>query len=338
MIKEITVYLGLILLFPVLLKGDVVSLENGDRLSGEVEGLSKGKLIFSTAYAGKVKIDWSRVTRLSTVGEYVVQFISGRSATGTIQSREVAVATIESAPPQVVPLTDIVTIRKSAALVEKAGLLDTWHGNADFGYSVRGGNSDVKNLTLNFEPERRTASNRTWIRLQSLYNVQNQVVSSGLYRGQVRYERYLDQHLFVFVVGLMEKDRRKSIDLRTSQGGGAGWRLMSGAGMALSLFGGATFLQERFTGSPRNFSGEALAGLEMQTKTFPPFVISTKSQILPMIGSSRYRLEWDGNIRVPVLAGFTLGVQLFDYFDSSPLPPQVKRNDFGVLSTLGFSF
>ena len=51
-------------------KTDVVYFNNGDRLTGEIKGLEKGKLELSTSTAGTVNIEWDKVARIET-GQYL---------------------------------------------------------------------------------------------------------------------------------------------------------------------------------------------------------------------------------------------------------------------------
>ena len=106
----------------------------------------------------------------------------------------------------------------------------------------------------------------------------------------------------------------------------------------LSLFGGLTFLQENFEGLDRTLSAEAITGLEFESARFEPFIISTLAQLLPILTDSRYRVQWSANLRVPLFAGFNLGLQMFDNFDSDPPQIDVRKNDFGIVSTVGYAF
>ena len=49
----------LIFVAPILHGADTVILDNGDRLTGELQTLEEGKLSFKTDYAGTLSIDWS---------------------------------------------------------------------------------------------------------------------------------------------------------------------------------------------------------------------------------------------------------------------------------------
>ena len=50
-------------------KTDVVVFQNGDRLTGEVKGLDRGRLSFDTDATGTIAIEWARVKSVDTAGE-----------------------------------------------------------------------------------------------------------------------------------------------------------------------------------------------------------------------------------------------------------------------------
>ncbi len=56
------------------------------------------------------------------------------------------------------------------------------------------------------------------------------------------------------------------------------------------------------------------------------------------VQSGRYRIEYDSSARIPLVAGLTWRLSLFDRFDSAPPREEVEQNDYGMVSTFGFSF
>ena len=335
-VKKVLICVVVVLANLCSLAADTVHLTNGDHLTGQIESLTSAKLTFQTTYAGTLTIEWNHIATLSTSEPFVVEFISGVTATGTISSPEPGTLQIGANLPT--PVTQVVAIRKEAASAKRGGFLASWNGRTDVGYTFVRGNTRIDNLTINFEPEWKTSINRIRTQVQSLYSVQDDAASSNMHRVQTRYDRFLSPRTFIFAQGRVETDQREKLDLRTSQGVGLGMEFLLDPLTQLSILGGMTFLQEDFQHLDTQLNAQAVAGVEFETARLVPFVIGSKSQFLPILTDGRYRLEWSANIRIPLLGGFNLGLQMFDNFDSDPPQTNVKKNDFGVISTFGFAF
>ena len=345
--KNLHISLGVVLTICLPLWADHVELNNGDRLTGDIKNLSSGQLNFETHYAGPLQIQWAHVKSLSTSEPFLVQLANGKSSHGLISSSDPGLLNIGSSVS--VSTKEIVSIQKEVATLSAPGLFQNWTGSIDGGYNFNRGNTDIENLAISFQPERETDTDRIRVRARSFYSVQNRAylpgvgiseirISSNMQMGQARYDRFMGSKSFIFALGRVEKDERERLNLRTSQGGGFGMEFRPSSQTYVSLFGGLTFLQEDFENIEKKFSAEGLAGIEFETDRFAPFIISSKGQLLPGFSEDRYRLEWDLSIRIPLFAGFNLGMEMFENFDSNPPRENVRKSDFGLISTIGLTF
>lgn len=325
-----------VLVNPCFLTADTIHLTNGDRLTGEIQSLASANFTFQTAYAGTLVLAWDQIQALSTGSPMVVEFADGVSARGMLSSPQPRTLQIDSNPP--VSFAQVVAMYKEGAAPEKPSFLESWGGSADLGYTLVRGNTSIDNLTLNFHPVRKTETDRIKILAQSLYSVQDDAEASSMHSVQGRYDRFLSSRIFFFLKGLVETDEREKLDLRTSEGGGFGIEFALDPVTQLSILGGMTVLQENFKGLDRTINAEVIAAMELETRRFEPFVIGTTSQLLPILGEGRYRVLWSANIRIPLFAGISMGLQMFDNFDSKPPRIDVKKNDFGLVSTVGYTF
>ena len=65
-------------------KTDVVVLINGDRITGEIKSLSRGQLDYKTDDAGRLKIEWDKILRVTSNRYYEVEMSSGVRYFGTL--------------------------------------------------------------------------------------------------------------------------------------------------------------------------------------------------------------------------------------------------------------
>ncbi len=318
--------------------GDIVNLNNGDRLSGDIQSLESGKLALSTSYAGTITVDWHAISSLTSANSYKVQLDTGQVLKGSLSSpgsQELQVGPSES---QTVTFAQIRSIEEIQAPTAKPGVLQDWHGNADVGFTVTRGNSNVTNLSVSVRPERITDLTRIRASFHALYDMQNGSVASNRQVGRLRYDYFLGVNAFVFGVGSAEKDAQQLLRYRTSEGGGFGWHWGGQGVTQYSLFGGMTFMQEAYRSQLARRDAQGLLGADLNTTVLPGVDLSTSAQITPVVENGRYRIDWTANIQVPLMERFHLGFQIFDYFDSSPPEAGVKKNDFGTVWSLGYKF
>jgi hypothetical protein len=64
---------------------DVVVLRNGDRLTGELTELDRGRLTFKTDDVGTVAIEWDDVAGVTAAATFEVEDLDGRQYFGALQ-------------------------------------------------------------------------------------------------------------------------------------------------------------------------------------------------------------------------------------------------------------
>jgi hypothetical protein len=66
---------------------DVIELDNGDHITGEVLELASGQLKFKTDHAGTLYIDWTHVASLTTDQPLRIELIDGQHLSGSARKR-----------------------------------------------------------------------------------------------------------------------------------------------------------------------------------------------------------------------------------------------------------
>src|SRR6185503_11073737 len=59
-------------------KTDIVVLSNGDRITGEISSLERGRLEYKTDDIGTLQVEWDNVARLEAVGMFEIVTRDGR--------------------------------------------------------------------------------------------------------------------------------------------------------------------------------------------------------------------------------------------------------------------
>lgn len=316
---------------------DQVVLKNQDRLTGTVASLKDGKLMFKTSYAGEIAIAWAEVASLQTDQAQEVVLSDGRETNASLApAGEEGFARLQD-PAQTgqVALTDIVSIGIEAA--PEPTWWERWDGTANLGFDLSRGNTDRESLSLSFRPRREGEHYRLQAAYQLDFSMETGVEDNRIQDGSARYDRFLGEKFFYYLLGGFATNQRQELDLRTREGAGVGYEFSRGSA-SLSVFGGLTAVQEKFEGLERSNDLQGLAGIEMTSPAFGGGKAATKFEYEPRLtDSGRYLMRWSAQLNYPLFSGLTVGTELFDYYDSDP-PSGNERNDFGLNVVFGWRF
>ncbi len=322
---------------------DTVVVDSGDELHGEVEKLEAGKLFLKTSYAGTIQVAWSKVVDVDTNAEYQVETETGRRFRGLVQRTGGATSVVVEDVKVDLDSPDVVHLVR---MVDRKppGFWETLKGSIGVGYSFTRGNSQQTQSSLAAEGSYRRDNFELKSDLNSIFSKQEEAEATSRHALNTRYDRFLTPRAFAFALSSFERNDRQLLDLRSRLGGGFGWKVEDSRKASFDLLGGVTYSNEQFRQEdgemqPRQSTGEGLLGFEWQSTRLWGVRLTTRLTAHPnLVQTGRYRIEYDSSARVPLVAGFSWKVSLFDRFDSDPPSNDVQRNDYGMASTLGFSF
>ena len=339
--------IGLLLAFmaPGLHGLDMVILTNGDRLTGELVKLEGGKLSLKTPYAGAISIDWQQVDELITEDKVEIEVGSGRLYRGSFGQADQGLELITE--DQQVLNVDVPDVVRITSYDDGAppGFLDILDGAVDIGFNFNRGNSRLNASSLGLRGKYRRADYELSGSATSLFSRQDDADPTSRQTADARYDRFLSPRQFGFGLLGLERNDRQQLNLRSRMGGGYGYKVKNTKDTELSLLGGFTFINEQFQEATDAIpnggtsSGEALAGIDYRTILLKGIGITTKLSFLPnLVQNGRYRVEYDSTARIPLIGGFNWSLTLFDRFDSDPPREGVQRNDYGVVTAVGYAF
>jgi hypothetical protein len=324
-------------------KDDVVTLNNGDRMTGEIKSLEHGELKFKSSYmAESVLLDWQRVARLESKDHYIVALTTGNVFTARIELD----ATANPAS------SFLLTVGVASFSVDRAAVLrirpadqNFWtqlNGSIDYGFSYTSGNSQYQTqltTALVYNGEGYTVTGD----LSSVFSGQSEGETTRRNNLNAQYWKLFKRKWFYGgIVDLLSSDQQ-SLDLRTSAGGAVGRTFIQTDRSSLSAFGGVAVARERFSSDqpepqPRKTSAEALFGMDFSTFRFRSLDISSRFLVWPSLTDpGRIRMGLNSNFRVELVKDLFWNLNLYENFDSRP-PINAKRNDLGVTTSFGWKF
>lgn len=325
-------------------KTDVVLLRNGDRITGEVMGMSRGKLDYKTDDVGRLSIEWDKVARLTSRHSFEVTLSSGEKFYGRLAvPADDGSVVVDGARSDTFPVVRVAVIAPFGA-----SFLTRARAYLDVGFTFAKAN---KATTLSAATELLYRGPKVGGRIgyEGYVQGQDSVTTTTRNTGYLQVAHFLPDRWAAFVVGRAEQNDELGLDLRLSGGGGAERVLVNSLHHAVSAAAGAVVTRERFqaaagsvdsVGAERN-NLEALLSVRWQAFRYdrPKLDLETSLQLYPSV-SDLGRLRGELGIRVTyeLLKDFNVGIRFTDNFDSSPPEAGASTNDFVTSLTIGWAY
>jgi len=335
----VTWMLPLLLASPLLArpKTDVVVLDNGDRLTCEIKKLERGKLTVKTDASGTITVKWTHVLGIRTDFPFQLELQSGARHTGPIEFLEPGKIGVGDGAERTV----VETLRVVEMIPIESSILSRMKGSVDAGYDFTQATSAT---TWSASAEITYRTPRIEIDVNASSNIHEQEGSENTNRQNVGLvaQRFFQDRWFAAAIGQAEKSANQGLDFRGLLGGGLGRRLVQTNRSRISVLTGAAFSREKFEDrTDFDSNAEIITAILAETFRFdsPELDLSGSLVVLPnMTTWGRYRLQANAKARIELLRDFYWSLTLYESYDSQPPSATSRKNDFGVTTSLGWSF
>lgn len=318
-------------------KTDVITLHNGDRITGEIKSLGDGKLTLSTDAMGTINVEWQEVASLDSNYNYEVRLSDGQrffgsphagAAPGLISLEDVfgQHSFEQAAVVEVRPVEDSVTDRldiylsANYAFTKASGVRQT-EFNADISYSDRDAiNSLTSRLTVSDTEEDSTVSSRinaqrrTWTDRRNVYRL---------------------------LFGGFESNDELALDSRYTLGAGIGRYFVDSNRSSFTGGVGLQGLTERSQGGETQDSLEAVITTEYARWRFdtPELDISLKASVYPSLTESgRVRADNSARLRWEIIEDLYWNLNAWSSYDNKAVDEAGGEFDWGVNTGVGWNF
>jgi Protein of unknown function, DUF481 len=316
---------------------DVVTLANGDRITGEIVRLERGRLEFKTDDAGTIYLEWTKLSRL--VASRVVEVLTtdGRRFVGSLgQAVARAIAVVTSGG-------DVSLTMSEVTLITPIGL-SFWRqldGAVDAGFSYTR-SSGVAQLNVNSDTVYRQFASRTRL-TASLTQTEKDDGSGRDDRGSVElsYLRYPWPRWFILGATRFESNESLGLTLRSQVAVASGPRLINSNRAQLVLGAGLALNDERGVDVEPSQNVEAVFAFETSFYTYdrPKTDIEVSVQYYPSLSNlGRQRMQLDAGINREFWKDLFVAVNLYNSFDSRPPNTAADTNDVGIVLSIGWSY
>jgi hypothetical protein len=319
-------------------KTDVVTLTNGDKITGEIKSIDKGLIQLSTTGMGTIEVKWAYVAAIDTDKTLEVELVSGQRVYGSVQPadepRTVEVALgAETVPISLDEVAEVWPIGKS--------FWQKQDGKLDIGFSFTKA-SDQLQFNLNLSNTVNGRGYRVPFNVSSAVTkvdgetTTNRQVVEGAYVRNLRWQKW-----FGMALGGYQHNDELDLDFRITAGGGAGRYLALSSRHSWAAYGAVIATQERYVAGSSETGASFVAGTNVNVFVYGEHDLTFNNglQVIPSItGSSRVRLEFNSSVNYEFIHGLYLGLNFYDQFDSNPPEQTAQKNDFGVSTSVGYKW
>jgi len=328
---------------------DVVTFDNGDRLTGEIKSLERGRLRFKTDATGIISIEWDDVAFLKSDRNLQVETAEGIRHLGHLSATAVGkrIVVETGSGPVDLDLDNVILM----APIEERGL-DRIDGDISAGLNFAKA-EEVAYTNLSVELNYRTES-----RIMTL-DYDSQVTDTGeddVKPSQdlsldLEYNRLLPNRWLAGGMVSFERNDEQGLDLRSSVGVGGGRYLLQSNDASVLLSGGLLLSREERTEEPLlpDLDDDTVvedyveAFVELRWDWFrfdtPELDLTTTLQVIPNITESgEYRSELEVKLKWEIIEDFFWSLSLTETYDSKVLETEGEKNDYSIITAIGYDF
>jgi putative salt-induced outer membrane protein YdiY len=321
-------------------KTDILIFLNGDNLTGEAKGLDHGKLSFNTDATGTIAIEWDDVASLETNQVLQVETSSGLrylgQSTRPDQHGFMRILYADEPATRDVALADIVRFEP----IDQGAWVQRLDGYITAGYDYTKA-SEVQTFTFSGGVKTRNERRELSLDAATTVTTEKDDEDSNRFSVQGNHRRLLPDRRFYLGYASVQANDALGLDLRTSLGGGYGTYLVQDRRNEWAAFAGLSVNREDFEESDRRDSLEAVLGTTYSFYRFdtPEANVDATLVVLPSLTESgRVRSEATLKSRYEIVEDLFFEISLYGSYDSEPDQDAESDSDYGVTTSVGYSF
>jgi putative salt-induced outer membrane protein YdiY len=337
----------------MLAQADVVTLKNGDRVTGTLVDVKGGNLDLKSEILGSLTIPLAQVTSYSVEKPVAVVRKGQATVEGQLAlepSGDWQVTTNGKAQTMTAASVDLIMPAADYQKLEEhtAKPWQDWKGGASLGYGLQHGDQQTRTFTTTvnivrerpetpiFSPHWRTYFDLTTLLSNSSAN--GAFVDSHTLSTDVRPQYLFTENNFVF--GLVQFDHVSTQGLywRQTYGGGLGRDVKKTSRTIFSLLGGVTYVHEKFYDGTWDDSAQGLVGEKLGYQISKRVRLDHDFNFYPNLSDTgQYRFDTATTLSAKLAGKFSLNTGVLDLYLSNP-PVGSRKNSVTFTTGIGYTF
>lgn len=227
-------------------QADVVQLQNGDRITGEVESLDGSALRISTEWGGTVRIERGKIASIETDRELNLAMDEGERRTGrlvTDPSGDQKVETDRAREPLDLAQVQLASIERLPGSVN-----ERWENRLTYGLNISSGNTETESHSLRANTLLRQTEFRHTANAEADIRKDDGATSREAYGLGYQLDWFFQQDWYAFGSANYFQDKLRDIDFRVTLGAGVGYQVWENSLGGLSIEAGASEVIEKIGG------------------------------------------------------------------------------------------
>ncbi|TAM81135.1 MAG: DUF481 domain-containing protein [Acidobacteria bacterium] len=346
------VLLALVFLTTIV-RGDVVTLKNGDRITGTMVTIKGGNLELKSDVLGVLTIPLAKVATFSAEKPAAVIVKGEKPLQGELQLESSGDWRVTAnGKPQTVSASSVEAIMPEESynkLVDHtAKPWQDWKGAASLGYSLQNGDQRAKTFSTTVAATRERPASpifsrhwRTSYGLTALFATASQAgvsVTSNTLSTNLRQDYVFAPSDFLFGLAQVDHIGAQGLYLRQTYGGGFGHDLIRSSRTLFSVLGGATFVHEKFFSGDYTQSADALVGEKLGMQLTKIVRLDHTLNFYPNLSNTgQYRFDTATTLSVKLSGRLSANAGVVDFYLSNPAAGS-RKNNIAFTTGLGYSF
>jgi hypothetical protein len=315
---------------------DVVILNNGDRITGEIKKLERGKLEYRTDDAGTIYIDWAKIDYISSTNQFDIELETGVRYFGSIDMAEEKAKLVIVTSDLFFNL-DLISIVKIYPL--EASYWKRLKGYLDVGFSYERANRKVE-WKLGSEVSYRGEKWLTKINADSYFTQQEDISRTSRNNAALTVQRLMRNRWIGALLTNHEQSDEQNLDYRALIGGALGRFLIQDNRHLLVAFIGLSGTREKtHDNDDIGYSAEGLLNIQYEVFTFdrPKLDFITSLSVYPNLTTSgRVRTNFTARLSYEIFMDFYITINGRYLYDTKP--PGGRKHDYSVDTGISWRF